>query len=184
MSILRPVAIPRLLSSILVALPLASSFAAEPAATSSAPVNYNRQIRHILADKCLACHGFDAAERKGSLRLDVRESAVGAAESGEHAIVPGKPESSELVKRINSTDGDLRMPPPETKKTLTDAEKALLKQWIAEGAVYQTHWAFSAPKQPPLPEVKDKTWARGEIDLFIAALLETKGLRPSKEAEK
>src|SRR5436190_23777051 len=110
---------------ILVALPLAGGFAEEPAAAKTGPVDYNRQIRHILADKCLACHGFDAAKRKGNLRLDVRESAVGAAESGEHAVVPGKPDDSELVKRINSADTDLRMPPPETKKSLTDAEKAL-----------------------------------------------------------
>ncbi len=179
----------RLISSVdlvlvLVALPIASGLAEEPAGTKNGPVDYNRQIRHILADKCLACHGFDSAERKGNLRLDVRDSAVGAAESGEHAIVPGKPDDSELVKRINSTDDDFRMPPPETKKKLTDAEKALLKQWIAEGAKYQTHWAFAAPKKPPLPEVKDKSWARGEMDLFIAAKLGATGLNPSREAEK
>ena len=178
---------PRLISSIailLVALPLAGGFAEEPAKTKNSPVDYNRQIRPILANNCLACHGFDAAERKGELRLDVRDSAVGAAESGEHAIVPGNPEKSELVSRINSTDDDLRMPPPETKKKLTDAEKALLKQWIAEGAKYQTHWAFSAPQKPALPMVKDPTWARGEIDLFIAAKLDASGLKPSREAEK
>lgn len=184
MPCLRHLAIPSVLPSIVVALSLTCGFAEEPAAPKSGSVDYNRQIRHILADKCLACHGFDAAERKGNLRLDVRESAVGAAESGEHAIVPGKPEASELVKRINSADADLRMPPPETKKSLTDAEKALLKQWIAEGAVYQTHWAFSAPKQPPLPEVKERSWPRGEVDLFIASMLESKGMKPSKEAER
>src|SRR4051794_8113930 len=123
-------AVQSLFSVILVALPLAAGFAEESGETKSVAVDYNRQIRHILADKCLACHGFDSAERKGNLRLDVRESAVGEAESGKHAIVPGKPEESELVKRINSADADEQMPPPETKKTLTDAEKALLKQWI------------------------------------------------------
>jgi mono/diheme cytochrome c family protein len=176
---LRRRAIPSLLPSILIALPLAGGFAEEPVAAKVAPVDYNRQVRHILADKCLACHGFDAAERKGDLRLDVRESAVGAAESGEHAIVPGMPEKSELISRINSSDDDLRMPPPETKKKLTDEEKGLLKRWIAEGATYQTHWAFSAPEKPPLPEMKDKAWPRGEIDFFIATMLEAKGLSPS-----
>ncbi|MBC7854425.1 MAG: hypothetical protein IAF94_13410, partial [Pirellulaceae bacterium] len=111
-----------------IALPLAGGFADEPGTEKDAPVDYNRQIRHILADKCLACHGFDAAERKANLRLDSRDSALGKAESGEHAIVPGKPEVSELISRINSTDDELRMPPPETKKKLTDAEKVLLKQ--------------------------------------------------------
>ena len=169
---------------ILVALPLAGGFAQELGGSKKAPVDYNRQIRHILADKCLACHGFDAAERKGDLRLDVRDSAIGKAESGETAIVPGQPEKSELITRINSADDNLRMPPPETQKNLTDAEKALLKQWIAEGAKYQTHWAFSAPKKPALPAVQDKTWPRGEIDLFIAARLDASGLKPSREAEK
>src|SRR5688500_10109985 len=157
---------PRLISSlavalVLVTLPLAGGLADEPGKTVNTPIDYNRQIRPILANNCLACHGFDAAERKGELRLDVRESAIGAAESGEHAIVPSKPEKSELISRINSTDDDLRMPPPETKKNLTDAEKALLKQWIAEGAKYQTHWAFSTPRKPTLPEAKDKSWPRG-----------------------
>ncbi|MCE9527878.1 MAG: PSD1 and planctomycete cytochrome C domain-containing protein, partial [Planctomycetales bacterium] len=169
---------------ILVALPLACGFAEEAASPKAGPVDYNRQIRHILADKCLACHGFDAAERKGELRLDVRDSALGKAESGKTAIVPGKPDQSELIARINSTSDDERMPPPETQKKLTDAEKALLKQWIAEGAKYQTHWAFTAPKKPALPAVKDKSWTRGEIDLFIAAKLDTSGLKPSREAEK
>jgi hypothetical protein len=168
----------------LIALPLAGGFAEEPTASKTGPVDYNRQIRHILADKCLACHGFDAAERKGELRLDVRDSALGKAESGKTAIVPGKPDQSELIARINSTSDDERMPPAETQKKLTDAEKALLKQWIAEGAKYQTHWAFTAPKKPALPAVKDKSWPRGEIDLFIAATLDAKGLQPSREAEK
>ena len=174
----------RSIATFLVALPLAGGFADEPAATKNAPVDYNRQIRPLLANNCLACHGSDAAERKATLRLDMRESAIGKAESGELSIVPGKPEASELISRINSTDNDLRMPPPETKKKLTDAEKELLKQWIAEGAKYQTHWAFSAPKKPALPDVKDKSWPRGEIDFFISARLDASGLKPSREAEK
>ncbi len=173
-----------IVSLLLITLPLSGGFAEEAAKTQRTPVDYNRQIRPILANNCLACHGFDSAERKANLRLDVRDSAVAAAESGEHAIVPGKPETSELISRINSTDDDLRMPPPETKKKLTDSEKALLKQWIAEGAKYQTHWAFTVPQRPALPEVKDKAWSRGEIDLFIAAKLDASDLKPSREAEK
>jgi Protein of unknown function (DUF1553)/Protein of unknown function (DUF1549)/Planctomycete cytochrome C len=174
----------RLIATFLIALPLAGGFAEVPVPAKNTPVDYNHQIRPILANNCLACHGFDAAERKGNLRLDVRDSALGAAESGEHAVVPGQPEVSALISRIHSTDDDLRMPPPETKKKLTDGEKALLKQWIAEGAKYQTHWAFTAPQKPALPEVRDNSWPRGEIDRFIAAKLDAAGLKPSREAEK
>jgi hypothetical protein len=161
-----------------VAVAQGAARAAEP------PVDFSRQIRPILANNCLKCHGADPAERKANLRLDVRESALGAAESGEHAIVPGKPEVSELIKRISSADADIHMPPPETKKTLTDAEKALLARWIAEGAKYQMHWAFIAPQSPPLPEVQTAGWARTELDRFILARLERDSLSPSVEASK
>ena len=180
----RHFAMSQLLLLLLFALPLSSGFAEDQGSNQGGAIDYNRQIRHILADKCLACHGFDAAERKANLRLHVRDSAIGKAESGEIAIVPGQPEKSELIARINSTDENLRMPPPETKKKLTDEEKALLKQWIAEGAKYQTHWAFTAPQKPALPAIKDKAWPRGEIDLFIAARLEANNLKPSPEAAK
>lgn len=156
----------------------------KPAGAPAAAIDYNRQIRPILANNCLKCHGPDAAERKAKLRLDQRDGALGEAESGAAAIVPGKPDQSELVTRINSTDDAERMPPPEEKKTLTDGEKALLKQWIAEGAQFQTHWAFVAPRQPALPEVQDATWSRNKIDRFIAAKLAVKGLARSPEAPR
>ena len=148
------------------------------------PVDFSRQIRPILANNCFKCHGPDAAERKGGFRLDQRDSAIGEAESGEHAIVPSKPEDSELIRRISSADADLRMPPPETKKSLTEAEKTLLSRWIAEGANYQTHWAFTAPVSPPLPDVRQADWARGELDRFILARLDREGLAPSPEASR
>jgi hypothetical protein len=148
------------------------------------PVDFSRQIRPILANNCFKCHGFDAAERQAGLRLDQREAATGEAESGEHAIVPGKPEASELIKRVSSADADLRMPPPETKKSLTEAEKTLLSRWIAEGANYQTHWAFTAPVSPPLPDVQQAAWPRGELDRFILSRLEREGLAPSAEASR
>jgi hypothetical protein len=148
------------------------------------PVEFSRQVRPILANNCFKCHGPDAAERKGGFRLDQRESAIGEAESGEHAIVPGKPEASELIQRISSADADVRMPPSETKKSLTEAEKTLLSRWISEGANYQSHWAFTAPVSPPLPDVKLADWPRGEMDRFILARLERQGLTPSTEASR
>lgn len=157
-------------------LPLAR--AAEP------PIDYNRQIRPILSDKCFRCHGPDAGERASNLRLDIRDEALKPAESGRRAIVPGKPETSRLLDRIDSADPGEVMPPPETNKKLTDAERALLRRWIAEGAPYQQHWAFVTPRRPALPTVKNRAWARNPIDLFIAARLDPEGLAPSPEADR
>ena len=152
--------------------------AAEP------PIDFGRQIRPILANNCLKCHGPDAAERQAGLRLDVRESAVAAAESGEIAIVPGKPETSELIKRVTATDADMRMPPAETKKSLTEVEIGLLRRWVAEGAKFQSHWAFVAPSGPAIPDAMNASWARGPIDRFLLARLEREGLAPSAEASR
>ena len=154
--------------------------AAEPAAA----INYNRQIRGILSDKCYKCHGPDAAERQAGFRLDERASATGPAESGETPIVPGKPEGSELIARITSDDESVRMPPADAPKKLTPEEIELLKKWIAEGADYQEHWAFVTPKRQPLPTVDDTSWALRPVDLFIQAKLNSEGLKPSPEADR
>jgi len=146
-------------------------------------VDFQRQIRPLLADKCFACHGRDAEHREAGLRLDQRDAALKGGDSEHPAISPGKPDQSELVLRIFSTDDDQRMPPPDSKKSLTAAEKDLLRSWIAEGAEYQAHWAFSAPVRPPVPQVKDETWPRNDIDRFILARLEKEGLAPSPEAD-
>ncbi|HEX5105025.1 MAG TPA: DUF1549 domain-containing protein, partial [Pirellulaceae bacterium] len=158
---------------------MANEFAiAEP------PVDFSRQIRPILANNCFKCHGPDAAERQSGLRLDVRDLALKAADSGELAIVPGKSAESELIQRISSADADTRMPPADEKKTLTGDEKALLARWIDEGAKYETHWAFTPPQRPSLPEVKMMGWARGELDGFILARLERAGLTRAGEANR
>src|SRR5262245_60647585 len=104
------------------------------AAESTDKVDFQRQIRPLLADKCFACHGRDAEHREGSLRLDEREAALKGGDSGEAAIVAGMPEKSELVRRIFASDPDERMPPAKSKKSLSDAEKELLRRWVAEGA--------------------------------------------------
>ncbi len=146
-------------------------------------VEYQRDVRPILSDRCFKCHGPDVEKRKSGLRLDVREDAMKPAKSGDCAIVPGKTAESELVARILSTDDKEIMPPPEMKKPLSDEQKALLKQWIAEGAEYQPHWAYVKPKTPPLPVLKQTNWARNPIDAFILAKLEAAGLKPSVPAD-
>lgn len=154
---------------------------------AQAPVNkswqYNRDVRPILSNHCFACHGPDDKSRQANLRLDQRDRALAMLESGRVAIVPGKPDQSELLKRIASHDPDVVMPPPSTNKTLTVAEQAVLKRWIEHGAEYQQHWAFVVPTRPELPSVKDVSWARNEIDRFVLARLEAEGLKPSPPAE-
>ena len=151
------------------------------AVTTSAAdkLEYNRDIRPILAENCFACHGPDSAARKADLRLDRREAAMQMT-----AIVPSKPDESELIKRILSADAEERMPPASTKKVLTDAQKDLLRRWIVEGAEYQPHWSFIAPKRPQLPAVKNAAWVKNPIDAFVLAKLEAMGLSPAPEADK
>lgn len=141
------------------------------------PVNFERQIKPILAENCFACHGIDSEARQADLRLDDRESAI---ESG--AIEPGDPEFSSLIERVFDSDESTIMPPPDSHKTLTEDEKQLLKRWVEEGAEYQKHWSLVAPVRPALPDVKDESWIRNEIDRFILARLEQEGLQPASEA--
>ena len=123
-------------------------------------VEYNRDVLPILASKCSACHGVDEKQRKAKLRLDVKEVAF-AERDGVRAIVPGKPGESALVSRIFSAEKGEVMPPPGKGRTLSDAEKTILRRWIAEGAVYREHWAFSKPSRPELP--KAAAWAATRI---------------------
>jgi hypothetical protein len=143
------------------------------------PIVYNRDIRPILADNCFACHGPDSAARKADLRLD--QPAVAAEMK---AILPGKSAESGVIHRIFSNDPDEIMPPPETKKSLTAAQKELLKRWIDSGAEYQPHWSFIAPTRPAVPAVKNPAWVRNPIDAFVLAKLEAAGLSPAPEADR
>jgi hypothetical protein len=142
-------------------------------------IEYNRDIRPILAENCFACHGPDSASRKADLRLDRRDAAI------EHgAIEPGKPGESDLITRVFSTKKGEAMPPLATKKTLTEAQKQLLKRWIAEGAAYQPHWSLIAPVRPIVPAVKNPGWVRNPVDAFVLAKLEAAGLSPAPEADR
>ncbi len=168
---------PALRLALITALFLAPARAADP-------LRYNRDIRPILSDNCFACHGPDKSKVKGELRLDVRESAVKAAKSGEFAIVPGDAKNSELVRRIFSTDEDEVMPKPESHKSLTAPQKAMLKRWIEQGAKYEPHWAFVPLEPVTVPTVKRQNWARNDLDRFILSRLESEQLTPSPEAAK
>jgi cytochrome c553 len=152
---------------------LAALLAALPA--FGAKVDYNEDVRPILSENCFYCHGPDGNKRKAKLRLDVREAAL-----EKKAFVPGDAEASELIKRLVSTDSDEVMPPPDSHRTLTAAQKEILKRWIAEGAEYKQHWAFVTPVRPALP-------ANGEkhpVDAFVAEKLAKAGLTLSPEAPK
>jgi len=150
-------------------------------------VSYNFHIRPILSDKCFKCHGPDAAQRAASLRLDIADSAYAPLKEtkGAYAIIPGKAEESELYKRITSTDTSYQMPTPDSHLgVLTEYETLLFKKWINQGAKYEKHWAFTAPKKPTVPEVSNEKWVKNEIDKFVLKRLEQKGLSPNEEADK
>jgi hypothetical protein len=148
-------------------------------ASADDAIEYNRDIRPILAENCFACHGPDSAARKAELRLDQRQVAIDMA-----AIVPGDADSSELVRRVVSADAAELMPPPVTKKHLTVEQKELLKRWIAAGAQYQAHWSLIAPVRHTPPAVKNEAWVRNTIDRFVLARLEERGLVPAPEADR
>lgn len=147
-------------------------------------VDFNRDVRPILSDKCFACHGPDAAHAKGNLRLDDPKSAFAKKKSGSTAIIPGQPDVSELIVRIFTEDKEDLMPPVDSHKELTAAEKMTLKKWIAQGATYEMPWAYVAPKVGPLPKVKRADWPVNFVDHHILSRLESLGLSPSVDADK
>ncbi len=156
--------------------------AAEPEENS--PLDFNRDIRPILAENCYACHGPDQNQRMAGLRLDSQDSALGRLDSGNLAIVPGNPKASHLIRRITAGDEALRMPPVYSGKELTPRQIDLLTRWIRQGAPWSKHWAYIRPERPTLPKVSDKSWPANGIDHFILARLEREGIRPSPEADR
>ncbi|HEX5221714.1 MAG TPA: PSD1 and planctomycete cytochrome C domain-containing protein [Verrucomicrobiae bacterium] len=147
-------------------------------------IDFTKDVRPILANHCFKCHGPDEGARKAKLRLDVRAEAIKPAKSGEKAIVPSKPDKSELIARIFTEVEEDIMPPAPAKRPLSPAQKEILKRWIAEGAEYKTHWAFIAPQQASLPKIRDQAWPRNPIDYFVLARLEKEGLSPAPAADK
>ncbi len=151
------------------------------------PVSYNKDIRPLLSDRCFACHGPDINKMKAGLRLDNPSSAFAelTKNKGHFAIVPGSPEKSELIRRIESTDPHIMMPQPESHLAkLSAAEIKIFKQWIKEGAKYEKHWAFVTPQKIAVPKINNDSWAKNEIDYFISEKMEEKGLSPNEQASK
>jgi hypothetical protein len=164
---------------LLLSLGLWASALILPRSQAADRIEYNRDVRPILSENCFACHGPDSASRKAGLRLDRRDEAIKS-----EALVPGKPDQSPLVERIFSANPKKLMPPAKSHKTLTDAQKDILKRWVAQGAEYQLHWSLIAPQRPELPAVKNTAWVRNPVDRFILAELEKRGLQPAPEADR
>ncbi|MCG6154679.1 PSD1 and planctomycete cytochrome C domain-containing protein [Rubinisphaera margarita] len=148
----------------------------------AADLDFNRDIRPILSDKCIGCHGPDEEHREADLRLDERDAAF-EDRGGYAAIVPGKPEESELIARILETDHDLKMPPEHSQKSLTPEDIDKLQQWIAEGAEWEPHWAYVTPELVDTPEIDQPEWSNNFIDNFVAAEVKRQGMTFAGDAD-
>ncbi|MFM8726205.1 MAG: DUF1549 domain-containing protein, partial [Planctomycetaceae bacterium] len=179
---MRPLHPLTILLTLLAGLALPCPGAAGAAGAADETVDFNRDVRPILANHCWSCHGRDQASRKAGLRLDTRDAALTAGESGQPAIVPGQHSASQLVSRILATDAGEIMPPPEFQKPLSEQQKSTLQKWILQGAQYAEHWSFIAPRRPPLPAVRQTDWPVSQLDLFVLQTLEREGLQPSRPA--
>ncbi|MBI5084719.1 MAG: DUF1553 domain-containing protein [Acidobacteria bacterium] len=148
------------------------------ALAAAKPVDFSKDVRPILSDKCFQCHGPDEKNRKASLRLDSKDDAFN------RVLTPGNAAASKLFQRVSHEKKALRMPPAYSGMTLSEAEIGTLKRWIDEGAKWETHWAYTPPRKKDPPEVALKSWPRNPIDHFILARLQREGLKPSPEASK
>lgn len=145
-------------------------------------IRFNRDIRPIFTKHCTACHG--GVKEAGEISLIYRDRALGEGKSGEKAIVPGKPDESELMRRIVSKDPDEVMPKPKHGPPLPEKEIAIIRQWIQEGAEWEELWSFIPPREASPPALKQKDWQRSPMDAWVLSNLENKGLAPSPEAGK
>jgi Protein of unknown function (DUF1553)/Protein of unknown function (DUF1549)/Planctomycete cytochrome C/Concanavalin A-like lectin/glucanases superfamily len=152
-------------------------------AATGPTVDFQRQVRPILSDKCFLCHGPDKGTRMADLRLDTKDGAMAKRKNG-YPIVPGNPDESLLIKRIYSDNPAFRMPPTFSHRTLTQDQKDTLRRWIEQGATWKQHWAFIAPVKATPPVVKETSWPRNDIDRFILARMESSGLQPAPEADR
>ena len=158
----------------------------KPTNISFQEINFNFDVKPILSDKCYTCHGPDDKARKANLRLDIKEGFYTALEDNPNHFVIDKnnPNESEILKRINSNEAKYVMPPPESNLKLSEREKQILKNWVAQGGKWEPHWAYTKPELPDLPEINIENWASNEIDYFVANKLESKGMSPSEIEEK
>jgi len=153
------------------------------APVAASEIDFNRDIRPILTDKCFRCHGPDSGSREADLRLD-READAKADRDGNPVVVPRQADKSELVRRITHDDESLRMPPTESEKTLSAAEIDLLTRWINEGAVWSLAWAYVPPKRGATPQTVEKAWAANWIDHYVLSRLNAENIAPSPDADK
>ena len=165
-------------------LVLVGSCLGSPVTGDDSLVDYNRDVRPILSDKCYRCHGPDEKERQTELRLDDETSAFSLLESGVMAVMPHEARKSEIFRRITSDDDDLRMPPSDSGIRISSAEIEIIKRWIDSGANWGTHWSFTPPRSPIIPEIHDQAWPENPIDYFVLAKLEELGWQPSRPADK
>ena len=153
------------------------------AETTAAHVDFQLEVRPILSDNCFQCDGPDSSTRLANLRLDTREGAFTHRDNGV-PVVPGDPDASLIMKRLTHEQEALRMPPAHSRKSLTEDQIGVIRNWIGQGADWSGHWAFRAPESTALPAVKNKSWVHNPVDQFILARLEAEGLTPAPEADK
>jgi len=165
-----------------IVLAITALFAMSSRAAIEPPVDFGREVRPILAENCFRAMG--RTSRRGSCGWICRRSRPSRPNRCETAIVPKQPDKSELVRRITSADEDEKMPPKDSRKSLTAGQIESLKKWIAQGAAYEGHWAFTAPVRPALPAVVDEKWVLNPIDRFVLARLDKEKLTPSAQADK
>lgn len=154
------------------------------AAAPPGPVSFDRDIRPLLSETCFRCHGPDQAARQADLRLDQKDKALATGKSGKAPIVPGQPDQSEAYRRISSTDPDDRMPPKDSPRQLKASDVQLIRRWIEQGANWQDHWAFRAPNVVTKSKPLTSDWVNNGIDEFVLRQLQSRGLRPSRQADK
>jgi hypothetical protein len=174
----------RRLKFVVLAICISKFWATPSVATEPARVDFNRDVQPILSGHCYKCHGPDDKSREAGVRFDRRDAALAASESGVVPLVPGDPDASELIRHIEASDEAEKMPPAAANKDLSEDQKKILRQWIAEGAEYQVHWSFVPPQQATLPATKQSEWGQNPIDAFILARLEAEGLLPSPPADR
>ena len=146
-------------------------------------IDFTRDIRPIFSNYCFQCHGPDANQREADLRLDIAESIFSHRDEIP-LLVAGEPEQSELYLRISTTDPQQHMPPPDHERQPTAEQIQLIKEWIAQGAEMESHWAFQPPRRPPPPDVQNTNWPQNEIDRFVLNRLESHDLSPSPQADR
>lgn len=182
---------PSLRASLALALAVSGALAAAAApgeksngGVPSSGILFNRDIRPILTENCFKCHGPDPGSRKAGLRLDTRDGMLGTTQKDGPVVSPGHLEKSALWKHISSTEKEVMMPPPDSRKVLKPEQREKLRAWIAAGAPWQPHWSFLAPEKAAEPAAKKSGWSKNPIDSFVLARLETRGLVPAPEADR